>query len=357
MPVVHKLKRMDSEIKTIDYRSTVNTVEAPRITALDFTKGTLVLFMVLYHWINYFVGPDWPYYIYLRFLTPSFIFITGFMISNVYLAKYEVTDPRLSKRLVIRGVKLLAIFIVLNLVRDFVRPLLFGDTLSFSVLYPENVKVLFLTGHFSSKVIAFYILVPIAYLLILSGVLMIPRRRYKYTFQAFCIFLFLLLMAIDFSGMKNQNLEILAIGMLGMLVGFKRIEVINRAIRHPYLLALTYILYTIAISRWNVTYPLEVIGTCLSVTIIYLVGTIEWGWHSFKETIILLGKYSLFGYISQIAILQILEASLRHVGFEYAKLLTSFIAAFVLTILAVVAIDRARKAATEIDQAYKAVFN
>ncbi len=62
-----------------------------RIPALDFTKGALVLLMVLYHWINYFVGPEVTYYYkYLRFLTPSFIFIAGFMISNVYLSKYAL---------------------------------------------------------------------------------------------------------------------------------------------------------------------------------------------------------------------------------------------------------------------------
>jgi hypothetical protein len=279
------------------------------------------------------------------------------MISNVYLSKYEVTDPRLSKRLVTRGFKLLIIFIVLNLSRDCVHPLLFGGDLVFSVLHPENAQVIFLTGYFNSKVVAFYILVPIAYLLILSGILMIPKRRYKYTFQVFCAFLFLLLAAFDLSGRKNQNLEIVAIGMLGILVGFKRIEVINRVIRRPYLLAFAYILYTVAIAIWNVPYPLEIVGTGLSVTIIYLIGTIDWRWHTIQDEIILLGKYSLFGYVSQIAILQILETGLRHVSFKYATLLTSFVAAFAFTIISVEAVDRARKAATGVDRLYKAAFN
>src|SRR5580704_5753793 len=68
--------------------------KAQRIPALDFTKGALVLIMVLYHWLNYFVGPQADIYRYLRFLTPSFIFITGFLVSGVYLSKYSVADPR-----------------------------------------------------------------------------------------------------------------------------------------------------------------------------------------------------------------------------------------------------------------------
>ncbi len=92
----------------------------PRIPALDFTKGALVLIMVLYHWMNYFLNLSWDLLKYLHFLTPSFIFITGFMVSNVYLSKYAAADPRLSKRLFTRGLKLLAIFLVLNLARIFV---------------------------------------------------------------------------------------------------------------------------------------------------------------------------------------------------------------------------------------------
>src|SRR5690242_13803806 len=112
----------------MDMRLAMQTVTAPvqapaakpakasRIPALDFTKGALVLIMVLYHWINYFIGPDLDYR-YLRFLTPSFIFITGFLVSNVYLSKYRVNDPYLPKRLLTRGLKLLAVFIGLNVLR------------------------------------------------------------------------------------------------------------------------------------------------------------------------------------------------------------------------------------------------
>src|SRR4029077_18017254 len=104
-----------------------------RIAALDFTKGTLVLFMVLYHWLNYFVSPEGDIYRYLRFLTPSFIFITGFLISNVYLARYHRADRRVPWRLVKRGVKLLVVFVCLNVAISLLlsdsanRRMLFGD--------------------------------------------------------------------------------------------------------------------------------------------------------------------------------------------------------------------------------------
>lgn len=85
-------------------------VDPFRDAAIDFTKGALVLFMVLYHWLNYFLGPHGQYYNYLRFLTPSFIFITGFMISQIHLRRYANSGRSLPKRLFIRGLKLLSAF-------------------------------------------------------------------------------------------------------------------------------------------------------------------------------------------------------------------------------------------------------
>src|SRR5882762_4894676 len=90
-----------------------------RVPAIDFTKGALVLVMVLYHWLNYFIATEGDFYRYLRFVTPSFIFITGFLISNVYLSKYEISDWQLPKRLIQRGLKLLGVFIFLNMAISF----------------------------------------------------------------------------------------------------------------------------------------------------------------------------------------------------------------------------------------------
>ena len=84
-------------------RSSAVENRAGRNLALDFTKGLLVLLMVLYHWINYFVSQQGDFSEILRFITPSFIFITGFLIANVYLAKYAIDDPRLYKRLIQEG--------------------------------------------------------------------------------------------------------------------------------------------------------------------------------------------------------------------------------------------------------------
>jgi hypothetical protein len=98
------------------------------------------------------------------------------------------------------------------------------------------------------------------------------------------------------------------------------------------------------------------VGVPLSLMVIYLVGISGSDRSKIRSEVILLGKYSLFGYISQIAILQVLAASLRHVNFGFAILSASFVAAFALTIISVEVIDRLRTRVVNMDRLYKAVF-
>ncbi len=315
--------------------------------------------MVLYHWINYFVGPQWEHYKYLRFLTPSFIFITGFMISSIYLSKYQTTDPQLPKRLFARGFKLLFIFLALNAARIFVVPLLGTGVVPANLLDPRNLVTIFISGNLpvvGSKLISFSILVPISYLLMLSGLLMLPLRFFRYTFHLSCLVLLLSTAALGIMRMQAVNLELITIGLVGVMAGFLPISSINKFARHPYLLALAYFVYLIAVTIWNVPFAVQLVGVPLSVMVIYLVGIGASGARKIGPEVILLGKYSLFGYISQIAILQILAVVFRPQTLEWVEVTATFIAAFALTIISVEIVDRLRTTVATVDRLYKAIF-
>jgi peptidoglycan/LPS O-acetylase OafA/YrhL len=360
MPTETQPKANRASAPRLDAQTPARPPKAERIPALDFTKGALVLIMVLFHWVNYFVGPQWGYYRYLGFLTSSFIFITGFMISNVYLSKYAAADPRLSKRLFTRGLKLLAIFVVLNLVRLLVGPALGTRILESNPLDTGNLFAIFVSGNLpfaGGKLVAFAILVPIGYLLLLSGVLTLPYRIYKYTFQAVCLLLLLSVSIVGWTGTRSENLELITIGMLGVVVGFIPIAAIDKFVRHPYILAFAYLCYTIAITIWNIPFLLLIVGVSLSLAVIYLLGSSSHKPGISRSEVILLGKYSLLGYISQIAVLQILRAGFRHVDLGTDTVLgISFLAAFALTIGSVEIVDRARAKMASVDRLYKAVF-
>jgi peptidoglycan/LPS O-acetylase OafA/YrhL len=339
--------------------TTANSPKGQRIPALDFTKGTLVLLMVLYHWINYFIDPQWKYLFYLRFLTPSFIFISGFMVSHVYLSKYAAADPRLWKRLMTRGLKLIAIFLVLNLVRIAVGAFAgFGFALQ-NLISLQNLSAAFVTGDYpvaGVKLVSFGILVPISYLLVLLGALMFPYRVYRYTFHITCATLLTFIAILAFAGIHNYILEFVAVGMLGALAGFLPARVIEGFGRHPYWLALAYLCYLVAITTCGVPFLLQIAAVLLNLSMIYLVGARGIRSGTVKTEAILIGKYSLFGYISQIAILQILGLIIHHMTLGFAVLPVSFLGAFVLTIVSVELIDRARTRFGRVDWLYKAVF-
>jgi hypothetical protein len=251
-----------------------NIQSSVRISALDYTKGALVLIMVLYHWLNYFSGSHDNRY--LRFLTPSFIFITGFLISNVYLAKYDIRDPQLRLRLNYRGLKILGTFIVLNAIIAVLYGGLGNAKLFLLQLATTNALAVFVTGNVLmagvGRGVAFYILVPIAYLLVLSSALFMVSRFYKYVFHAVCASFLFSILALRLKGLESSNLELLAIGLLGVIAGYVPIAKINTVVRHPLLLAVAYLGYLAAIFFWNVIYPLQIVGVFLSLMILYFLG-------------------------------------------------------------------------------------
>jgi peptidoglycan/LPS O-acetylase OafA/YrhL len=337
------------------------SVKSQRIAALDFTKGALVLIMVLYHWLNYFYGPQSEIYRYLRFLTPSFIFITGFLISSVYLSKYGVENPRLPGRLIQRGLKILGVFVVLNVIR-----ILFLPQSSQRQLIAEHSSLRSLAdiyligtnlGGGQGKAIAFYVLVPIGYLLVLSALLLVGARFYPYFFHAVFIFSLLCVLALDLNGTSSANLQLLTIGLLGVILGYIPIDKINSFVKHPYIVVAAYLCYVAAITVWNVIYPLQIAGVCLSLMILYLVGDTGGEQGSVRSVVILLGQYSLLGYIAQIAVLQVLHQGLKHTSLGGgAALAVSFFSAVALTILIVEATHRVRRKVGSVDRMYRAVF-
>ena len=331
-----------------------------RIPAFDFTKGVLVLFMVLYHWLNYFYGVEGKIYNYLRFLTPSFIFITGFLISHVHFSKYGIGNSQLSKRLVLRGLKILGLFVLLNLMIGLLFPQSPIRTILFQHRSLAPLYAIFVSGNVyvdgSEKAAAFAILVPIGYLLIISACLSMVCKFFKYGFHVVCGMLLLSILILDLNHMHSVNLELLAIGLLGIVLGYASESEILRFVSYPYLAVFAYFVYLGAITIWEVPFPLRVVGVVLTVTLIYMVGAISRKPGRLGQHIVVLGKYSLFGYVSQIAILQVLHRILNHVNLGIGVLGLSFVAGFALTMMSVEIVDRVRPKSIALDRLYRTVF-
>lgn len=148
-----------------------------------------------------------------------------------------------------------------------------------------------------------------------------------------------------------------AIGLLGMVSGLYPIEKINRWVDHPYAVVGLNLGYIVAITIWDVLYFLQVVGVCLSVVLIYLTGVKSAAWGRIQRPINLLGKYSLFGYVAQIGVLQLLYRGLPHLNLGVRALwIISFIGAFALTVMMVELVQYIRVKSHAVDRFYRVVF-
>ena len=322
-------------------------VECGRDQALDFTKGALVVLMVFYHWINYFISTDGMVYRYIRFITPSFIFITGFLVARVYLAKFNKTDLLVQKRLFQRGVKLLALFTALNLAATLV--------VSNSYHGSEGVELFFksasaIYGSGNGGIAVFQILVPISYVLILSAALLAVRRWMVFPVHAVCFALSACILVVNLCGLKSGNMELVGVGFLGVYFGsFGKHRVNNWMAKIAWVLS-GYIVYLAAIAAFEALYPLQIVGVCLNLLLIYWLGA-KWTEKGvLLSRILLLGRYSLLAYIAQIVILQVLVRIMQPVSAPVPRLTYSLLGVLILTQLTVEVMEWIRTRSTVADQ-------
>ena len=325
-----------------------------RIATFDFIKGALVLTMVLYHWLNYYIGIQWEGYRYIRFLTPSFIFISGFLISHVSLrAAYASDHARLRRHLFGRAMKLLIVFVALNVFAD----LTVGSRLDLRDSDPSSLLTT-AYGVFISEDgrAAFDILVSIAYFLMLVPIVVGMARRMRLSLMAMAMAILTVVTVWGFTARTNPHIELLAIGFLGLAVGARRSNAFDRGRRHWVVLVLMYLVYIWAITRWNVLFPLQVVGVCLSLAGIYSIAEV-WGTdRRLSREIVLLGQYSLLSYVVQIAVLQFLRAAFRGFQPTGAALALPLIVTVVATVVTIELADRIRPRSRAFDRLYRTVF-
>lgn len=329
-----------------------------RLWELDFTKGFLIFVMVVYHWWSIFVSPFGEIFVYLRFLTPSFICISGFIVSGVYFSKYGADRGAMARRLLVRGWKLLAVFAALNVARVAVSDLWLH--LPIGRLDGQAMVGIWLTGHGigggNDKVAAFGILVPIGYLLLALAPLVLIKRFGRKPIAVALAVCWLGVIGLGLAGAYSFTLELFAIGLLGGVLGAIPTQQIDRFVATWWLAILAgYAAYAVAIGVWGVPYILQVIGVPLSLLLIYAAARLVRGCR-LGNPIAFFGRYSLVGYIVQIAILEVLGHMWARSHLDLGGLATTFLAAALLTYVAVWVLDHLRSASAIIDSVYRAIF-
>ncbi|HSI59546.1 MAG TPA: OpgC domain-containing protein [Ideonella sp.] len=273
---------------------------ADRQLDLDFAKGLLVALMVVYHTMNYFASIDAAYYGYLRFVNGSFVFLAGYTVALFYAPQDQRPRTAVSGRLLTRGAKLLAIFTVLNLAI-----LLLGVT-SYRKVDPAgadlagSIVAMYGTGH--SDRMAFRILAPIAYVLLLAPIYLGARRLR----QLLILMTIVAAACLPWGGLEAPHLFFLLTGLVGLSMGLLLAGRSLPPIRSLPLIAVGFLALAAAMNTLSGNVLAYSIGIALMLKLILdFAGAIDLQ-QPLTRVIRLMGRYSLPCYIVQIGLLFVL---------------------------------------------------
>jgi len=271
--------------------------------AYDFTKGFLVEVMIAFHSIQYFVGLHEIQLNYLDFVTGGFVLLAGTAVTQFYLPKYDRQPGLMLTRLLIRGAKLVLLFAVLNTcVHSLIKKNYNGVEFGVRHFYDHAFEV-FIPG--SKELSCFEILLPIGYALMLAGVLVFAVR--STVGRVVLIVALFVLLCIWAAAPFNARFTV--IGLNGVLIGYLRqldLSPHRRRIVEAALLLLVagYALSIAWLEQDNLF--LYFIGVASVVQFVSLSAE-DLNYDSrLVKVIVLFGRYSLFGYLFQILLLQVL---------------------------------------------------
>jgi len=306
--------------------------------------------MVIYHAINYSAFREIAFE-FLAFLPPSFILITGFLVGQVYASKYDLRTWKPYIRLAIRGTKLFILFAFLNLAHCvFIKHGVFEGIDEFAA----RSTAIFLSGNGRAGI--FEVLLPIAYFLLLAPALVWFRLRARGAIAACALVVFLLCEGLEMNAESFKNLNLLGIGIIGMALGLIPIQKIDRLATNWMVMLSVMVTYFFVSLFAAYTYPGQTVAGASAVLVLYFCALrLDLSGRHGRE-LVLLGKYSLLGYLAQIAVLQaivkISGGKPGHVGGVIALALL----ATLVTFLIVRIVHASRKRSHLSDLIYRTVF-
>ena len=329
--------------------------EQGRDETFDVMRGICVLAMTVHHCINYFPGYSLFYW---RFVSGTFPFLAGYLVTSVLVGMATAVPDRnhLGWRLLLRGLKLIALCVVLNATLIFLLPVGHKGKLMSAFGLIENV-VLF--GDY--KTVSFSLLVPIGYTIALGGGLLLLRMMRLKVILILGLALFgYCTLAEEFIGRKEYYLIFLSIGVFGMAAGYASDWISRKVLSTTWYAVAPWLVMQALITALGKSeiYPIYCANTMASLLFISFIARLGIKWRVDLRLLILLGRYSLLLYLAQIATVVVLQITFRE--FALGAGLTGFWIAILLVCFAQVLIatetDWLRKRYPFSDRVYGWVF-
>ena len=336
----------------------MQTSKSERNVELDIIKGLLVLIMLLYHCASVSAFLSLRVIMHkIDFIHYAFLAITGFLCGYHYHEAAQVTPIKVQRRLSIRALKILALFI-------------FGNTIFWALGYGrsglERIRALPDFGAVLRKfllnvpddLVAFEILYLIASFILLAAVLI------RFRTVSWLLTVAILIPII----MPGVPILFMAIGCAGMLVGILAQEgrltfMEPRMCRwlwvFPVLLVLRITCFA-PLSKWVFGNEVRLVLLSLETLIwfysfIWIVERLTNRW--FQSQIILLGRYTLFAYMFQMVFARLVYSILYRAGLkDFYYYGASLVLVGMATYLMTVALDGMRRLWLLSDKAYRVVF-
>jgi hypothetical protein len=303
--------------------------------------------MVIYHSLNYSPFTDVAF-TNIAFLPPSFIFVAGFLVTNSYLARYDLKDWRLHQRLIIRGAKLILLFTALNVVLYFMAlgPAAVGR-------FAENLQPIYLTA--DGRVASFLILASIGYLLLLAPLLLVMGSVNRWLLPMLASAVFVFCSVLEWRGSVSYHLDLISVGIIGAASGLLPLDRIAGLARRWVVVVPLYCLYRTGSYFIGEPYAMQVTAVVTGLLLLYGLALNLPAKTQFYRQIVLLGRYSLFGYIGQLGIIQVVVRVFGPFETPLAVVILMVIA-LAATWAATLLIDWLRAKARFVDLTYKAAF-
>jgi hypothetical protein len=328
---------------------------------LDAIKGLLVVTMVFFHSASAGPAASSPGFgqllSHLAFLHTAFLLLAGFVCGWHYAPAAVARPGTVRGRVASRGAKLLLLFLALNFFffvssGSFRQQLLHAD---FSLAGIRDNLILNMSGKVVSLVILYYI----GLFLVLAALVVHPRTTDQRLAVALAVCLVM--------AWWGRAFYFLFFGFMGMALGRLATRpaaprwwaaLDKAAVFAPFLLAL---LQAVALDEKLLELPfigiaLMLLDTCFWFGTFVLI--FRWACPpAGKAFVVLLGQYSLVGYIGQVVILRFVNAAGARVWTHAAgRYGWNVLATLVLVGICVLVIDRWRKRAPLFNAGYRWIF-
>jgi hypothetical protein len=280
---------------------------AERNIAIDFVKGFLVIAMTLGHTVMYFVDGRPLIRSYTFCARPGFVFFAGIICGVIYLGKFQKDKKYVLLKLLTRSLKIITLFFGLNILIHLVLKQNYtGQNLNLNLII-DNLGPILLTG--DGRLMAFEILIPISYVLLLS-VPILQLARLQYFLYALIVFI---MFVLSLTGLKiPSNLYYSLFGAAGVCSGLMctglKSKLHNKLIGLVVMMILLLYFFVLIPGKVNVIENPIITFIYVSVVIaaFYLTGSFLEPYRFWLQVIIKFGQYSLYLYLTQILFLQVL---------------------------------------------------